>query len=829
MAAQFRPFLDETREAFLVAGADFKIVYANEKALALYGYLMPEILGIDVRDLFVQSLRAAIRSRFSSPDSTPPLSFETLNLRKNNAVFPVDMIISSVQWNGENAYLVLARDLAAFKKTHDFPMDARTACHRLLEQSLDGVVIVADGVLRYLNDAACKYLGAATRTDIVSHPLTAIVHGPDQARVSAVLEGMQGGHVAAAFLEAKIRTLSGAIIDMEGVAIPFMYENANAVQIIFRDVTRHKREKEDLQEKLAALENSTPDFIVFKDGEGRWLEANRAAVDIFHLKGIAYRGRTDSELAALIPPLRESLTACADSDRRAWEEKRSVQVDEKLPGPDGAMRIFETIKTPLFDPGGARRGIVAVGRDVTERRRTEQKNRDSRAAYENMVARSADGVAVIIDGKHVYMNPAGLRIYEAKTMDEVIAMPPERLVLPDFRQEALRTLQKVLAEQSMGETKTGQIVTLTGKVLDTEYIAIPCVFEGRNGVQFIFRDITEKKRESADLREKLSTLINSTPDFIVFKDGQGRWMDANKAAIEVFDLGTVDYHGLTDLEMVPLTDMHKETLIACDESDRLAWRKRTSISVDEHVTKADGRVLVYDTIKTPIFNPDGSPKGMVALGRDVTSQRNAERNERETLLKLRCAMEGVIQLIVNITEVRDAYTSGHQRRVAQLATRIAEEMKLPQDTIDAIHVAASIHDLGKIYVPVEILSKAGVASDLESNIYKTHPRIGYDLLKVLEFPWPIGEIILQHHERLNGSGYPAGMVGEQIRIEARIIGVADDLELMSSSRASVGAQGIKHALEQIAANRGILYDPVVVDVCLDLFNKKHFRLQGEKS
>lgn len=828
MTVPSRSFLDETNEAFLIAGSDLTVVHANEKALVLFGYRLSEIIGIDICSLFVPSLRAAIRSRFSSPGNTPPLSFETLNLNKNGSAFPVDMIISPVQWNGVRASLVLARDLTVFKKTHNFPMDPRVACHRLLEQSADGVAIVADGVLRYVNAAGLKSLGAAALSDVVGRPVEEFVHGPGRARISSLLDGMKDGRLIAEFFEAKAATVPGAIMDMEAVAIPFVYENGRAVQIVFRDVTRHKRETEDLQEKLSALENSTPDFIVFKDGEGRWLEANRAAVDIFHLGNTAYRGKTDSDLAALVPLHRESFTRCAESDRQAWEQRRSVQVDELVEDARGGIRVFETLKTPLFDPAGARRGIVAVGREVTERRRAEQRSRDSRAAYEKMLAESADGVAVVVDRKTIFMNPAGLRIVGAKKMHEVANLPVLRLIHPDLRGAVLSNLQRVVDEQSMGETTTVKVRTLAGDMRDIEYIAIPCVYGDRKAIQIIFRDVSVKNRESEDLREKLSALINSTPDFIVFKDGAGRWLDANSAAIEVFDLGTTDYRGLTDLELVSLTDQHKEALLACDESDRRAWQQKSSVHVDEHVTKADGRVLIYDTIKTPIFNPDGSPKGMVTLGRDVTSQRHAEQHARETLLKLRCAVEGVIQLIVNITELRDSYTSGHQRRVAQLATRIAVEMKLPPDTVDAIHFAASIHDLGKIYVPAEILNKAGAVSEMESNIYKTHPRIGYDLLKVLAFPWPIGEIILQHHERLNGSGYPAGLVGEQIRIEARILGVADDVESLSASRSSADVQGIKHALEQIAANRGILYDPAVVDVCLDLFKNKHFQLQGEQ-
>jgi putative nucleotidyltransferase with HDIG domain len=163
--------------------------------------------------------------------------------------------------------------------------------------------------------------------------------------------------------------------------------------------------------------------------------------------------------------------------------------------------------------------------------------------------------------------------------------------------------------------------------------------------------------------------------------------------------------------------------------------------------------------------------------------------------------------------------------VARLAAAIATDMGLPAETVEAIYVAASIHDLGKIYVPAEILSKPGRISDIERGFIRTHPRVGYDILKSIDFPWPIAEIVLQHHERMNGSGYPRGLKDGDIRIEARIIGLADVVESIGSHRPYRPTLGIDKALDEIRANRGILYDPDAVDVCLSLFEKKQFAFE----
>ena len=182
-------------------------------------------------------------------------------------------------------------------------------------------------------------------------------------------------------------------------------------------------------------------------------------------------------------------------------------------------------------------------------------------------------------------------------------------------------------------------------------------------------------------------------------------------------------------------------------------------------------------------------------------------------------MEGTIHTIAATVEARDPYTAGHQTRVANLAAAIAQEMKLTDDQIEGIRMAGIIHDLGKINIPAEILSKPGKLSKLEFSLIKTHPQNGFDLLKEIEFPWPIAEMVLQHHEKMDGSGYPQGLKGDEIMIEARILDVADIVEAMSSHRPYRPAHGIEKALAQIKQDKGTLLDPDVVNACLKIFKE----------
>jgi putative two-component system response regulator len=210
--------------------------------------------------------------------------------------------------------------------------------------------------------------------------------------------------------------------------------------------------------------------------------------------------------------------------------------------------------------------------------------------------------------------------------------------------------------------------------------------------------------------------------------------------------------------------------------------------------------------------------------RIILAERNkAEEENKQALQKLRKAITGTIYAMAMTIEIRDPYTAGHQRRVANLSRAIGKELCLPPDQIEGLGMAGVIHDLGKIAIPSEILSKPGNLNRLEYEIMKTHPQVGYNILKSIEFPWPLAEITAQHHERLDGSGYPLGLKENEIIFEAKILSVADVAEAMASHRPYRPSKGIDYALDEISKQRGIAYDPQVVDVCLYLFNKKDYK------
>lgn len=243
-------------------------------------------------------------------------------------------------------------------------------------------------------------------------------------------------------------------------------------------------------------------------------------------------------------------------------------------------------------------------------------------------------------------------------------------------------------------------------------------------------------------------------------------------------------------------------------------------SLPMQATKKDGTAILISYSTAPVLNADGRVIGAVAILYDITEKMELENNLKMQLEKQDRIIDETVHALATAIEKRDPYTFGHQQRVAQLAGAIALEMGCFDETsIKGITTAASIHDIGKLYVPAEILTRPGRLTNIEFELIKTHPQAGYEILQQIEFPWPIARMVQQHHERLDGSGYPAQLAGDDILLEARIIGVADMVEAMSSHRPYRPGKGQELALREIKRASGSAFDPHIVNACLEVFRK----------
>ena len=329
------------------------------------------------------------------------------------------------------------------------------------------------------------------------------------------------------------------------------------------------------------------------------------------------------------------------------------------------------------------------------------------------------------------------------------------------------------------------------------------------------RRITEIQLRKSE--EKYRTLFEDSSDAIYLNNQDSELIDFNLSMLELF--------GYSREEMLGINT--KAVFVNPDEYERLQDKIAQKGSVREFkakLRKKDGTEMDCLITSTVRQAKDKSKLGYQGIIRDISELVSSREQIETTLNDLRKALGGTIEAMALTVETRDPYTAGHQRRVSNLARGIATEMGVSEAQIQGIRMAGVIHDIGKISVPGEILSKPGNISQNELGIIREHPQVGYNILKTVDFPWPIAQIVLQHHERMDGSGYPNGILGENILLEARILAVADVVEAMASHRPYRAALGINLALNEILKNRGSFYDPKVVDACLRLFNEKGYRL-----
>ncbi|MCX7974421.1 MAG: HD domain-containing protein [Candidatus Aminicenantes bacterium] len=330
------------------------------------------------------------------------------------------------------------------------------------------------------------------------------------------------------------------------------------------------------------------------------------------------------------------------------------------------------------------------------------------------------------------------------------------------------------------------------------------------------REIEDSLRES---EERYRTLAEASPDMISVINRRWEIEYVNANAAKQFEVSSEELISKRLRDIFP-----KEVAKMMENFMQSVLDRKEAACVDGPIDFAQKKMWLNTWI-VPILDKKGEANSILAISRDINDRKKTEDEIKESCAKLRAAFRGIVKAMSSLVEVKDPYTAGHQRRVADLSTAMTTEMGLSKGQIDAIRMAGSIHDIGKICIPAEILSKPGQLHNLEWDPIKTHPRVGYEILKDIEFPWPVAEIIHQHHEKLDGSGYPQGLKGEEIMIEARILAVADVIEAMAYHRPYRPALGVDKALDEIWQKKGILYDPQVVDICWQLFREKGYNFQ----
>lgn len=606
-------------------------------------------------------------------------------------------------------------------------------------------------------------------------------------------------------------------------------------------------------ETLLILIDSSPFMVLFKDRQGRWIWMNQSFIkemDLPPREEILGKHTQD-----LLP---ESKDLCREDREVVARGEPLLGLLRKVTLPSGRKRWHLTDKIPIKTPGSGVAGVAVFIRDVTEQREAQRKLERLNRVLEAVLDVNQLMVREKLGRNHLLNEICGILVkgqcYESVW---IILLDPQTGYLLDVfsltetKAEIKRCLSPQFVSHLTTDSKDGFSAIkyedllrkgwqlpkrYTGKVLISSRLehgkktyGVICASLPRN----VELEIKEKDLfltlandiayalHKLDVRDELrrekifwEKLFNVSPEGVVLCAPDGRVLRVNNAFCHIFRFSSPEEVIGKNIDSIVADEITFEEARSFTEAAARGER----VSVESVRRRADGTLIDVSILGIPI-KIDENLAGIYAIYRDITDKKMYERAMKENIATLSHVWRQTIELIASVSELRDPYTAGHQKRVAGLAKFMAMKMGLSPERVDAVEMASLIHDVGKIKVPAEILSKPGPLDEVERLLVETHPQAGYNLLKDIDFPWPVAEIVLQHHERLDGGGYPQGLKGKEILQEARIIAVADVVEAMASGRPYRKALGIEAALKEIKSGSGILYDEEAVDACLALFEE----------
>jgi PAS domain S-box-containing protein len=569
---------------------------------------------------------------------------------------------------------------------------------------------------------------------------------------------------------------------------------------------RLEQEREALYESEALYRpilNASPDHITITDLEGRVRMASPAALTMFgYARQEDLMGRSLTEF--LVP-----------EDRERAQANVALMRQGVMPGPgdycglraDGSTFAIEVNGESIRDAHEQPTGIVFIVRDVTERKQAAEALRENQVRYETFI-NATDDMAFLKNEelRYVIVNTANAA-YFGRTVEDTVGRTDADLMASEAAAQCRHSDAEVL--NSHGVVVSYEEVD--GRIYETRKFPV-VLADDRIGVGGYVRDITESKlaeKRLAAAATQWRQTFDAMSDSVALFDEDGRVLRCNAATTTLTGRSFDDIVGRRCFEI-----FHGTTAF-----HPLCPRQRAldSGQTETSILEQEGRWLRV-TFR-PLTDEGGRVSGGVHVVTDVSELKHAEQGLLESLSTQQAITDGVIAALARTIEVRDPYTAGHQRRVSELGAAMALHMGLGEDRAEGVRVAGMLHDVGKINIPAEILSRPGRLSTMEFELIKGHAQAGFEILEAIHFPWLVAEMTLQHHERQDGSGYPAGLMGDEILPEARILAVADVVEAMASHRPYRPALGVAAALEEVHSGAGSRYDAEAVAACERVFER----------
>jgi len=680
------------------------IVEANQALARMYGYELPEMIGMYGEKISTQESWKIIKEHIAAGDDKP---YEVTQVRKDGSTFVCSMVGKPCKYNDHTLRVATFRDVTERRRTERI-LRKKEEHLRGITRNLPGIIIQfyakdsGEYGLNYLSEPRDEFLKIVINADTVNldtlFPLFfSRIHEKDKVRfLTSIKTAVETG--TSWNFEGRVATQSGEMIWLQGLATP----TRQADQLIFDGILLNITERKVAEEKSRFSEEkfynifmTTPNCVaITRLKDGLFIDVNKGYEDMAGRKRedvIGTRSTDPCQNFWVDPSVRkrmvEDLQAGRDFLNREIEFRRS----------DGSVRTGSCSARSINIAG--EECLISILQDITEKKRAAEELKKSEAKYRSIFENAMEGIyQSTTEGKFITVNAAFAHMAGYDSPEELI--------------ESVKDIENQL------------------------YVHY------------------ENRKRFLALREANGFVNNFKTEFYK-KDGSTFWVVINARVVK-------------------------------DEK---------------------GEILYTE-----------------GLVEDITLRNKAEEKLNQTLESLRKAFNTTINVMTSAIEMRDPYTAGHQKKSADFARTIATEMGLDQEIIDGIRMAGTIHDIGKLSIPAEILTKPTKLTEIEFSLIKEHSRSGYEMLKNVESPWPLAEIVYQHHERMNGTGYPRNLKGDEILIEARILSVADVVEAMASHRPYRASLGIEAALEEIEKNKGILYDNTVVDTCLRLFREKGYRL-----